>query len=190
LLKSKHVLDDDEIKRIRARIRSQYAGERKWHEIMILDAEAEYQRMGLNLDEMAFPALRGLTESRICAVFDVPPILVGVQVGLDRSTFSNYAESRKALWFDKLIPDNQRIAEAFTLGFANDLGEDGIVAHDYSGVRILQEERNAQFARATQGWTSGLIMKNEGRREVGLPPVEGGDVFIPNPKVLAEPAKA
>jgi len=32
-------------------------------------------------------------------------------------------------------------------------------------------------------------MKNEGRREVGLPPVEGGDVFIPIPGASVESGK-
>jgi HK97 family phage portal protein len=189
LLKTKHLLDDPEIARIRARLRAQYSGERKWHETMILDADADYQRMGLSFEEMSFPSLRGLSESRICAVFDVPPVVVGVQVGLDRSTFTNYEQSRKALWMDKIIPDNQRIAEAFTLSFRDQLGDSGIVSHNYTLVQSLREDRNAQFARASQGYLGGWITRNEARREVGFAPHDGGDVLLQSPKNMLEPVK-
>lgn len=174
LLKSKQVLQDPDIKRIRKRIKEQYSGPRQWHEIMILDQEAEYQRMGLNIDEMALPEIRNFTESRVCAVFDVPPILVGAQVGLRRSTFNNFSESRKALWHDKLIPDNQRVAEAMTAFFAPEL-EGLVIGHNYQNVGVLQEDRTAKFARADQGYSGGWMTLNEARREVGLQPRPEGD---------------
>ena len=42
-------------------------------------------------------------ESRICAAMQVPPILVGAKVGLDRSTFTNYQEARKQLWEEAIF---------------------------------------------------------------------------------------
>jgi HK97 family phage portal protein len=178
LLKSKNILSDPEVHRIRARIKEQYSGEQNWHEIMILDADAEYQRMGLNLEEMAFTDLRAISETRICAVFKVPPILVGIKAGLDASTYSNYTQARRAMWEDKIIPDNGKLSDELSTDFADELGQDGLITHDYSNVVALQEDRNNRFSRANQGVNGGWITVNEGRREVGLAPVRGGDVFL------------
>lgn len=204
LLKSKHILDDVDVTRIRQRMKEQYgsaaqtsgsvtpqqqswngfvqqtrAGKR-WHELMILDADMDYQKMGLAPDEIALPEIRSLTESRICSVFDVPPVLVGVQVGLKNTgVFSETVlkEARRQLWFDKIIPDNQRIAEVFTQTFRDHLSENEMIAHDYSQVAILQEDRTARFARATQGYLNGWLTQNEARREAGFQEVSGGDNF-------------
>lgn len=178
LLKSKNILSDAEVSRIRSRIKEQYSGARKWHEMMILDADAEYQRMGLDLTEMAFPDLRAISETRICAVFKVPPILVGIKAGLDASTYSNYTQARRAMWEDKIIPDNAKLADALSAAFASELGKYGRIGHDYSQVVALQEDRNSRFARANQGVNGGWITVNEARREVGLGPVNGGDIFL------------
>ncbi|MFQ5629671.1 MAG: phage portal protein [bacterium] len=184
LLKSKSVLDDLEIERIRARIKSQYSGERNWAEIMILDADAEYQKMGLTMQEITFPDLRRLTESRICSVFDVPPVLVGVQVGLQNqgAFVSNIAESRTVLWEDKIIPDNQRIAEILTFFFRNDLADKESVLYDYAGIQALRDDRDKAFERADRGFTNGWLSMNEARVEAGLDAVDGGNILVRNPK--------
>lgn len=214
LLKSKHILDDGDVVRIRTRMKEQYGSaastsgtvtnqqqnwngwkysasraSTRWHELMILDADMDYQKMGGAPADLALPEIRALTESRICAVFDVPPILVGVQVGLKNvGGFNETAvrEARRQLWFDKLIPDNLRIAEAFTKAFADHLSESEVIGHDYSQVAILQEDRTARFNRATQGYTNGWLTQNEARREAGFKEVDAGDNF----KVDLKPTEA
>jgi HK97 family phage portal protein len=183
LLKSKHILDDEEVKRVRFRMKEQYSNQskRSWHELLIIDAEMDYQRMGLKIDEMAFPEIRGLTETRICSVFDVPPILVGVQVGLKNQGAFNETvlkEARKQLWFDKIQPDNKRIAEIFTSSFRDELGDGEVIGHDYSSVQILQEDRTDRFERANQAYQGGWLTQNEARREAGFPDVVDGDKFV------------
>jgi len=169
LLKTKNVLDDDEVARIRARIDEHFAGEEEWHKTMILDADAEYQQVGSTVGELAVPDLRSMTESRICAVFDVPPVMVGVQIGIEHATFSNFESARRILWTDKIIPDTQRISEAFTFALQSILEPGLVVAHDFTRVRVLQEERDAQFERADRAYGGGWITMNEARREVGFP---------------------
>lgn len=179
LLKIKHtIVDDDEIVRLRNRLKQQYTGDKHFFD-MILDADAEYQRIGMSFDEMALPNLRNLSESRICAVFGVPPLLVGVQVGLKNEAGFTTAmpEARKHLWMDKIQPDNTRIAEALTLGLASQLEEDEFIEWDYGRIGALQENRTEAFKRATEAWLGDLITRNEGRREIGFPAMNDGEVF-------------
>lgn len=178
LLTSKQYLDETEVGRIRERLKAQHTGPGRWNEMMILDADAEYKQLGLDMDKLALPELRAFTESRICAVFDVPPVLVGVQVGLNRSTYNNYVEARKALWTDKIVPDNQRIADVLTRIFAKFLKPNEVVGADYSNVAVLQEDQNSRFKRAVSGYTGGVLTRNEARRVAGFADVTGGDEFI------------
>jgi HK97 family phage portal protein len=183
LLKSKQILQDDQIKIIRERMKDQYSAvdsQRLWHELMIIDADMDYEQMALSPNQFALPEIRGLTESRICSVFDVPAVLVGVQVGLKNQGAFNETqirESRRQLWHDKIIPDNQRIAEIFTNAFKGQLGEGEVIGHDYSRVAVLQEDRTASFMRANQGYLGGWLTQNEARREAGLSSVVDGDNF-------------
>ena len=190
MLTTKNILEDDEVTRIRARLSEQYAGSNRWHEMMILDAEASYQKLGADISEIAWPDLRKVTETRICMAFKVPPIMVGAQAGLERSTFSNTEQSEKALWNQKIIPDNERIASAFTNAYADELPEGVFLAHDYSEIEALQESRNDMFNRAQQGAAGGWITVNDARAEVDLPPVDGGDIFLRPLMVQAVDASA
>lgn len=175
LLKVNSVLDDPEVARLRGRIRSQYTGEQNWHEMMILDADAEYQAMGTTMDKMLFPDLRAISETRICAAFMVPPVLVGVKAGLDSSTYSNYSQARRALWEDKLVPDLDKLGDLLTLSFRDELGDDTEIGFDYSRVVALADDRNNRFGRAGAAYAGGWITLNEARREVGLQPLADGD---------------
>lgn len=186
ILKSKQQLVESEVRRIRARLREQYTGSRNWHQLMILDADADYQRTGLDMSEMAFPDLRSISESRICMVYGVPPILVGAKVGLDRSTFSNYAEARASFWMETLAPTYRRLQEKINVGLASEFGLR--VELDLSSVAALQEDRNALFDRAREAVEGGWGTVNDARREVGWEPVAGGDVFLRPMMVIETPA--
>jgi len=174
IIKSKNILDDTEVKRIQHRIAEQYTGEANWHKIMVLDADAEYEATGMRLDQMMFPDLRAISETRICAAFKVPPVLIGVKAGLDAATYSNYKLARQALWEDNIIPTNMKLAEAFTRAFSEELGENVIIKHDYADVVALQQDRTDRFARANQAVMGGWITVNEARREVALGPLPVG----------------
>lgn len=174
IIKSKNILEDSEVRRIQSRIGEQYAGEVNWHKIMVLDADAEYQQTGLNLDQMVFPDLRAISETRICAAFKVPPVLIGVKAGLDAATYSNYALARRALWEDNIIPTTTKIAEGLSRALSDELDDDVIIVADYSNVVALQDDRTNRFARANQAVIGGWITVNEARREVGLGPLPIG----------------
>jgi HK97 family phage portal protein len=92
---------DGEYERIKEQWKERYGGDRRG-DVAVLEAGASVSRMSLNLQEMAFEAMAKLPESRIAAVMRVPPIIAGLNVGLDRSTFSNYGEARKAFAQDTL----------------------------------------------------------------------------------------
>ena len=138
----------DEADRLRAAWRGQFQGNKNWHRIAILDEDASYEKMGSTLGEMEIPALRNLSESRICSALGVPAILVGANIGLQRSTFSNYAEARESFWEETLLPLYRRI-EQFMVGLLESEfpRERGQLEFDFSEVRALQEDEDAMVNR-------------------------------------------
>jgi len=148
--------------------------------------------LGLNLDELQFGDMSGVTEARICMTFGVHPILIGAKVGLDRSTFSNYREAKAAFWED----EGMNLQAMFAGGVRSQLvpeftgvGRQPIgVRHDNSAVLALQEAESSKWERATNALARGGITINDFRATVGLDPVRGGDVFLIGAGVTVTPA--
>lgn len=178
LITTKQSLTPEAVTSIRAGWRERYGGYKNWTEPAVLHSEATYQRTGLTFGEMGFDALDARSEARICMVLRVPPILVGAKVGLDRSTFANYAEARKSFWQDTLLPEYRHIQDALTADLVPEYGGDIELRWDFSEVPALQEDANARWLRAREGLASGGLTVNEYREEIGLGNVANGDVFI------------
>ena len=170
LLKSSQKLFDADVQRIRARLKEQYGGQQNWGEVMILDSDAEYQRLGLSMQEMTFSDLDARNEARICSVLGVPPIIVGAKIGLDRSTFANYGEARRSFWEDTLIPGvYQRFEDAFNSRLST---PDIWLAYDYERVPALQDDEIARWETAVRAFLGGVATRNEARALVKLEPVD------------------
>jgi HK97 family phage portal protein len=156
-----------------------YGGAENWHKPVILDSDASYERTGLTFEEMNFSELDMRNELRICMALGVPPILVGARAGLERSTFSNYAEARKAWWEDHLMPLYKFLSDTIDLQLAPEYGDEVDTEWDFSEVPALHESRDSQFTRATAGVAGGWFTVNAALREVQEEEVgPAGDVFL------------
>ena len=187
------VLDEATTERLKAKWKQSYSGKRRG-EPAFLQTGMDVQELGLNLKDLEFPDLRTISESRICMAFGVPPIIVGAKVGLDRSTFSNYAEARKSFWEQTLMPLQRRIRDTITAQLLPDLldggpGSRGLrnvsVRWDNSEVLALRESEESRWSRATEAFRAGGLTVNDYRRELGLPEVDSGDVFLMPSGVIA-----
>ncbi len=149
--------------------------------------------LGMTLHDLEFPDLRAYSESRICAVFQVPPILVGAKVGLDRSTFTNYGEARKQLWEEAIFSLQRRFGDPIRARLLPEfagVGRQRVTTRwDNSEVLALREAESAKWERATNALARGGITINDFRRVVGLDPVSGGDVFLMPAGVVPQPAE-
>src|SRR5260370_36758886 len=135
----------------------------------------------MSLRDLEFPDLRAFSESRICAALQVPPILVGAKVGLDRSTFTNYQEARKQLWEEAIFSLQRRFRDPVETRLLPEFSGTGrarvTTRWDNSQVLALQEAETAKWARASEALHAGGITVNDFRRVVGLEPDPAGDVF-------------
>jgi HK97 family phage portal protein len=177
--------------RLKSRWRAAFSGTRKG-EPAVLQKGMDVKPLGMNLRDLEFPDLRAISESRICAALDVPPILVGAKVGLDRSTFTNYREARAQLWEEAIFSLQRRFRDPVQTRLVPEFSGVGrqrvFTRWDNSDVIALQEAESARWERATNALARGGITINDFRRTVELDPVPGGDCFLMPAGVVPQPA--
>lgn len=184
------VLDEEVTTRLTEKWMAKLGGKRRGRPVF-LQTGMDVKQLGLNLKDLEFPDLRAVAETRICSAFKTPPMLVGAKAGLDRATFSNMEEARKAFWAQKILPRQRRIRDTIArqlLPLVDPPGQGKrrvSLRWDNSEVLALQEAEGTRWERATNALRAGGMTINDWRREVGLPDVEGGDVFMIPSGVLA-----
>ncbi len=171
-------LEPDQITRMKEQFRERYSGDRRG-DVAIIEGATKIERLSLNLEELAFEALHKMPEARIAAVMRVPPILAGLNVGLDRSTFANYGEARKALAQDTLVPLWGIVSSEVQADLVPEFGNSVAVRHDLTRVQALQEDVNTKWLRVNTVYTSGILERNEARRALGY--ADAPDVVVTAP---------
>jgi len=177
-------VDKDISDRLATRWREKFSGSRRG-EPAVLQKGMDVKVLGLNPSDLEFPDLRTISETRICSAFGVPPILIGAKAGLDRSTFANYKEARTSFWEETIMPLQRRIGDVIASRLLPQVLDAQFttprrvtVQWDRSQVLALKESEQAIWERATQALRAGAITVADFRRIVGLPAVEGSDVFL------------
>ena len=185
---SRRLNSQEEADSARSKWRSSFSGNRGWHGLAVLDEDAEYQQVAPNLKEMDASAMTRVTETRICAVFGVPPILLGLEAGLERSTYSNYEQARSAFWDETISPLVRRIAAFLQRALEGQAREPGSqVTADFSQVPAYASDHDAESARVVAQYQAGIVTLNEARGVLGFDPLE--EVApVPAP-VTVEPAQ-
>lgn len=145
---------------------------------MLLEEGLTASRISLSLQELALEQLRSVPEARICSVYGVPPELVGVNVGLTNSTYSNKREARRAFVENMLVPLWRYVADSIENGLRAEYGDEFQLAFNTAQVAALQENREIVEQRAITAYRGGVMTKNEARTALGLQPVPDGDQFF------------
>jgi HK97 family phage portal protein len=198
-LKYSMPLNDTQRDDIRRKWLSRYGNQfGRQHDVGVLDASADYQEIGAQLDKLSSQTLRSVAESRICMVFGVPPLIVYAYVGLLRATYSNLSEAWAGFWDATMSPAFKEWRSFWTWALLpefeseRDIRSERVRLHyDLSAVAALQEDVDAAQKRARENWTAGGITLNEFRAAVGYAPRSGGDdVFAKPITITTSPAGA
>jgi HK97 family phage portal protein len=178
VLSTEQFIEDVEAQRIRARWREYHGGGENAGDIAVLGKGVSYSPTSQSFREMVFPELDARNEARLCMGYRVPAMLVGAKIGMDRSTYSNYADARKGFYegpvskewnllssqlWEQLLPDFEKDYKSFECNF------------DVKGVKALQEDRTAKVTRAVNAYEKRVAMLDEAREEMGLKPIGGDD---------------
>lgn len=171
-------LSPDQQELIAAQFGIRHGGERRGG-VSILTGGADVHRMAMNLQELTFDTLRAVPEARICAAFRTPPIIAGLNVGLEHATYSNIEQASKDYTNRLLIPLWHMVASEFESDLVPEFGEAGslTIDHDLTKVAAMQENADSKYTRAIGGYDKGIMWLNEAREHIGLDAVPDGDTF-------------
>lgn len=150
----------------------------------------DIKTLGMSLADMTLPDLRSISESRICMIFNVQPILIGAKVGLDRSTFANFSEARQVFQQDCMGPLRRIYADTIDRYLLTDFESDEsyTAKFDISNVAALADIKERKYIAMTAAVTAGWVQVNEARKEVGLNPDPNGDVYLRGLTMMTVPA--
>lgn len=171
---------------VKSRFAAAYNGVKKWFSLFVVNADvASYNQLGLPQNQMEMDGTRFHVETRICAVFGVPPRLVNARAAMFATTGLNtQADAQFAFWSETMMPLGERIAAAYHSAllpeFANSADRDAEVGFDYSVVRALQEDRSLKLREATRLFLTGGFTQNQALQSAGLPGLPNGDFYLRN----------
>jgi phage portal protein BeeE len=182
LLKTEQVINDADAKFAKERWRETHGGPQNAGEIAVLGKGLEFQTSNNTFREMVFPEVDARSETRICMGYSVPPILVSAKSGMDRATYSNYEQARKA-WYEEYVTSQWKfLAERYTKDIFPHFDPDvnHILKFDTKEVKALQEDRNSQWDRAREAYKARIIPRNGALTEMGLPQLSDSDEILGN----------
>jgi HK97 family phage portal protein len=150
----------------------------------MLSLPVSIDAIGRSPAEMGIRDLRKTPEERTCAVFRVPPMVVGLGAGLERSTFSNMKEAREMAVESANCPLWSAIADTLTLAFSDPASDSMIlkpgefITFDLSTVRALQEDENDRATRAELLYRGGVWKRSESRQYTGKEAATEDEVYL------------
>lgn len=108
-----------------------------------------------------------LSTRDLCNVYKFPNILLNSP---DTATFANYAEARKQLWLDVVIPEAERFYSELNRWLLPRFPDKNyFIDYDVSGVEALQENMAEKSAWLHSAWT---ITPNEKRQKMGYEAID------------------
>jgi len=172
------VVSPDQVESLREQFQSRVTGEGRGKPI-IAGVGVSVEPVGFSPEQLALDRIRRVPEARICAALRLPAMVVGLTVGEEQRTYSNYREARRAAYEDCLQPMQRRFARTLDVQLLSELGRSGErVGWDYSEVAALQDERMSVYRQSTLGVRGGWMRVNEARARAGLQRDPGGDIYL------------
>lgn len=140
----------------------------------VLDADTTITQVGFNLQQLEFPALRKVAESRIAAAYGVPAILAGLQVGLESGIRATIAEQREYFAETTCVSYWRRYEGAWNRDIAAEMDATAVCTFDMSHVTALQTQDVKAKEKMLELFTAGAASYNDLRAAHGLPPLAAG----------------
>lgn len=177
-------IDVEESDALRSQWRAKYG--RQWgnqHDVAVLDENAEYQKIGSGLEQLDSETLRGVAESRISMVFQVPPLIIYSYIGLTRATYSNLDEAWAQFWKTAMAAVMRGWRSWFIYALLTEFEDENDVldekvrlAWDTSDVWALNEDENTSHQRVLSAFTNNGITLDEYRELTKRPPFYDANV--------------
>lgn len=143
--------------------------------IPVANFPGHFEKIGSGPDELKLDTILDLPIGMICAALGGSAMAFGLPD--TNRTYSNYEESISAAWNNGLIPMQKAFASTLYHQLYPDYGDTAgkVLKWDYTGIKALSEDETEKVNRAVLMVGGPVATENEGRKMIGLEPIEGGD---------------
>jgi HK97 family phage portal protein len=131
------VLSDEQFKRLKDELASEFSGGGNAGRPLLLDGGLKWQALSLTPADMDFVALKEGAARDIALAFGVPPVLVGLP---GDATYANAREAGRALYRQTILPMAGRVLDALGAMLGDWLG-DVTLAVDTDQISELADDR-------------------------------------------------
>jgi HK97 family phage portal protein len=156
----------DQCEMLRKSIDAQAGGKRAGS-FLIFPRAVQFQKMDFSPKDLDIQIMAKIGEERITSAIGIPAMVLGIGAGLDRSTYANYEEARKAATEDFLVPMWELIETAITEQIVSEVGTGLSLHYDTSKVRALAENTDKLAQRAQRLFLSNLIDRARALEMIG-----------------------
>lgn len=166
-------LDSATIDRLRDSFQSVYGGGDNQGKTMILENGLKYNPVGINPKDLDWLATNRYTLQEICAIFGVPPAMLGIVEDVNRANAESQEYTYAKMTVEPLLTN---IDEQLTISFIRQFGDGSTLFIQHDSTVPEDEERQA---RASQyRISSGQNTINEERKIKGWKPITGGNTLL------------
>jgi HK97 family phage portal protein len=141
---------------------------------MLLDQGMTYESVKmLTLQDADAANLKAQTMSRICALFGVPPQLLGIAEGKYNNTQTVLDEFYKTVMYPTVINIEQKLKQHLFRGYPN-------LCVRFDTKDFLKGAALDQMNFVTAGVKAGIMTPNEARIYMNMNTLEGADALVMN----------
>ena len=171
------VIPDAKMKAIKERLTNELASmtnsrvtdPSKPAQAIILDQGAEYKKLDmLSIQDADLAKLKDQTTKRICALYGVPPQMLGLADGKFNNVQSLTDEFYKTGIYPSLVNIQQNLNKHLLKGYSR-------LCFQFDANEFLRGDLTAQMNWAVAGVGAGILSANEARGYLGLPNHEQED---------------
>lgn len=180
VLETESSLSDETFNRLRKQWEEGHKGTSRAHRIAVLEDGLKYKPIGLSPRDMEFLNQRKFCREEICAVFKVPPALVGIY---EYANYANADQQNRSFWEKTIVPKMRKLEQKLNNSLVPMFGQQGsdggrvFVRFDTSAVEALKENEDVKSQVQERLVRAGIMTINEIRRLENLPPVPWGDTW-------------
>ena len=177
LFRTEQVIPDAKYKEVAGRLKEAWANMTnskpsdlsKAGQGMLLDQGMTYETVPiLNLQDADARALKDQTMKRICALFGVPPQLLGISEGKFNNTQTLLDEFYKTTMYPLIINLEQKFNMSLLKGYPN-------LCIRFDTKDFLKGAALDQMNFVVAGINAGIMTPNEAREYLNIPKIEGAD---------------
>lgn len=159
---------EEAAKEIEAKINAKNQGDNRGS-TNVFSVPMSVTEFGSVIGDVASDALHNLAEERICAVFKIPPVVVGLGTGLQQSSDRHNMETaQRQAWVNCIIPLQNQFARVVNDSLMPQFEKAGYrFGFDRSHIDALQENTDDKAKRVALLWEKDVIKHGEARSEMG-----------------------